>query len=115
MASEPFIKMQMDNDHYTVPWEKSFYRNVPCSRILPARNFETMLVLLHQAAGFGIFPMMFMNMEDAKVKSFDFPGRTLKYYTALVVRKEAAQGRLSEVICGLIEEFELTQLERAGT
>ena len=115
MAAEPFIKMEMDNDHYTVSWEKSFYRNVPCSRILPARNFETMLVLLHQAAGFGVFPMMFMNMEDAKVKSFPYPGRTLKYYTALVVRKEAAEGRLSDVICGLIEEFDLTQLERQAT
>ena len=115
MAAEPFIKMQMDNDHYTVPWENSFYRNIPCSRILEARNFETMLVLLHQAAGFGVFPMMFMNMEEAKVKSFDYPGRALKYFTALVVREEAAEGRLKEVIRGLIEEFDLTRLQREAS
>ena len=114
MAQEAFIKMQMDNDHYTVPWESSFYRNVPCREILEARNFETMLLLLYQAAGFGVFPMMFMNMEDARVKSFPYPGRTLKYYTALVVRKEAAEGRLKDVIGGICEEFDLKRLERAG-
>ena len=112
MASEPFVKMKMDTGHYTVPWDQSFYRNIPCSRILEASNFETMLVLLHQAAGFGVFPMMFMNMKEARVKSFPYPGQTLRYYTALVVKKEAAEGRLKEVVDGLVDEFDLTQLQR---
>ena len=112
MAAEPFIKMQMDNDHYTVPWENSFYRNVPCSRILPAKNFETMLVLLYQAAGFGVFPMMFMNMEKARVKSFAYPGKKLMFYTALVVREESARGRLKDLIEDLTAEFDLTPVLR---
>lgn len=112
LASEPFIKMQMDNDHYTVPWENSFYRNVPCKRILEARNFETMMVLLQQAAGFAVFPMAFMNMAQARVKSFDYPGKPLKFYTALVLREDAAAGRLKDLIEDLTEEFELAPVSR---
>ena len=112
LRSEPFIKMQMDNDHYTVPWEKSFYHNVPCKRILEARNFETMMVLLQQAAGFAIFPMAFMNMASAQVKSFEYPGKKLKFYTALIVREESAKGRLRDLIEDLTQEFDLTPVKR---
>ena len=112
LKTESFIKMQMDNDHYTVPWQESFYRNVPCKRILEAKNFETMMVLLQQAAGFAVFPMAFMNMASARVKSFDYPGKKLKFYTALVVREEAAKGRLKDLIADLTEEYELTPVRR---
>ena len=112
MKTEAFIKMQMDNEHYTVPWEQSFYRNVPCRKVLEAPNFETMMVLLQQAAGFAVFPMAFMNMGSAKVKSFPYPGRTLKFYTALVVRRESAEGRLQDLIQDLTSEFELTPVIR---
>lgn len=112
LRAEAFIKMQMDNDHYTVPWEKSFYRNVPCKRILEAKNFETMMVLLQQAAGFAIFPMAFMNMASAQVKSFEYPGKKLKFYTALIVREESAKGRLKDLIEDLTKEFDLTPVKR---
>ena len=112
LRAEAFIKMQMDNDHYTVPWEKSFYRNVPCKRILEAKNFETMMVLLQQAAGFAIFPMAFMNMASAQVKSFEYPGKKLKFYTALIVREESAKGQLKDLIEDLTKEFDLTPVKR---
>ena len=84
MRKESFIKMKIEDDRYTVPPEESFYRNVPCKRILEANNFETMMVLLGQGAGFAIFPLAFTNMERAQIKAFDYPGRSLRYDTALL-------------------------------
>ena len=112
LKTEPFIKMQMDTNHYTVPAEQSFYWNVPCRKVLEAKNFETLLVLLYQAAGFAVFPMAFMNMTSAQVKSFDYPGRTLKYHTALIVKEEAAGGRLKDLVDELTAEFDLTPVTR---
>ena len=84
MRKESFIKMKIEDDRYTVPPEESFYRNVPCKRILEANNFETMMVLLGQGAGFAIFPLAFTNMERAQIKAFDYPGRSLRYDTVLL-------------------------------
>ena len=84
MRKESFIKMKIEDDHYTVPSEKSFYRNVPCKKIIEANNFETMMVLLGQGAGFAIFPLAFTNMDRAQIKAFDYPGRSLCYDTALL-------------------------------
>ena len=113
LKEEPFIKMQMDNDHYTVAPGKSFYENVPCKKVLEAPNFETLMVLLHQAAGFAIFPMAFMNMESARVRSFSYPGRTLKFHTALIVKEENARGRLKDLVDELTKEFDLTPISAA--
>lgn len=84
MQKEVFIKMKIEEDHYTVPVEESFYRNVPCKRVLEANNFETMMVLLGQGAGFAIFPLAFTNMDRAQIKAFDYPGRPLRYTTSLL-------------------------------
>lgn len=84
MQKEVFIKMKIEEDHYTVPVEESFYRNVPSKRVLEANNFETMMVLLGQGAGFAIFPLAFTNMDRAQIKAFDYPGRPLRYTTSLL-------------------------------
>lgn len=84
MRKESFIKMKIEGDHYTVPSEESFYRNVPCKKVIEANNFETMMVLLGQGAGFAIFPLAFTNMDRAQIKAFDYPGRPLRYDTALL-------------------------------
>ena len=110
LRSEPFIKMQVDMKRYAVPAEKSFYLNIPCSRVIPAENFETLLVLLNQAAGFGVFPLVFLNMEQARVKGFDYPGKTLRYNTALLVSEEKRQGSLKALVEELVREFELKEL-----
>ncbi len=84
MQKEVFIKMKIEEDHYTVPAEKSFYRNVPCKKVLEANNFETMMVLLGQGAGFAIFPLAFTNMDRAQIKAFAYPGQPLRYTTSLL-------------------------------
>ena len=84
MRKESFIKMKIEDDRYTVPPEESFYRNVPCKKVIEANNFETMMVLLGQGAGFAIFPLAFTNMDRAQIKAFDYPGRSLCYHTALL-------------------------------
>ena len=43
-----------------------------------------MMVLLGQGAGFAIFPLAFTNMDRAQIKAFDYPGRSLRYDTALL-------------------------------
>lgn len=107
LKSETFLKMKMDADRYTVPWEASFYRNVPCKSVLEAENFETLLVLLSQRAGFAIFPMAFSNVDRAQIKSFDYPGTALLFYTALLYRRNKGNGVISRVIEGVRGEFGL--------
>ena len=110
MKQQPFIKMQVGTDHYTVPAETSFYQTIPCKKIIHAKNFETMMILLQQSAGFAVFPMVFSNMEAAKVKAFDFPGKGLLCYTALVTDSENAENRLQGLIGDLTERFHLKQI-----
>ncbi|MBQ9412223.1 MAG: LysR family transcriptional regulator [Oscillospiraceae bacterium] len=106
LKSECFIKMRMDDDHYTVPAEASFYRNIPCRKVIEARNFETMLVLLGQAAGFAVFPLAFTNMEEARIKSFPYPGTPLRFSTVLLYRDGSPDKDLAEIVSGLRERFE---------
>lgn len=107
LRREPFIKMRMENDHYSVPAESSFYENVPCSRVVEAGNFETMMVLLGQGAGFAVFPLAFMDMDRAKIKSFPYPGGGIRFTTALLYRP-AARGALAEIVSGIREHFGLS-------
>ena len=69
-----------------------------------------MMILLQQAAGFAVFPMVFSNMEAAKVKAFDYPGRGLISYTALLTSKENNDNRLQKLIRDLIDRFQLKTL-----
>ncbi len=110
MREEPFIKMIINDDHYTVPAEQSFYHQIPCSKVIPARNFETMMILLQQGAGFAVFPMIFSNMDAARVKAFDYPGRNFTCYTALVVSRENKENGLGDLMNDLIREFRLQQI-----
>ena len=110
MREQPFIKMQVGTDHYTVLAENAFYQNIPCKKVINARNFETMMILLQQAAGFAVFPMVFSNMEAAKVKAFAYPGRGLISYTALLTSKENNDNRLQKLIRDLIDRFQLKTL-----
>ncbi len=84
LRQETFIKMKMDDDHYSVPVEENFYRNVPCKKVIEANNFEMMMVLLAQGAGFAVFPLAFTNMDRAQIKAFDYPGEALRFTTALL-------------------------------
>ncbi len=106
LRNECFIKMKMEEDHYTVPNEAVFYRNVPCRSVIEASNFETMMVLLGQGAGFAVFPLAFMNMENAQIKSFDYPGETLRFSTALLYDPGNTEKGLMNIVRGLKEQFE---------
>lgn len=107
MKKETFLKMEMDNEHYSVPPEENFYLNIPCKNVRPVKNFETMLLLLRQGAGFGVFPMAFLEMDRAQVKWFDYPGKTLLYHTALVYNKNNPLQGLKRIVSDLKEEFDL--------
>jgi len=84
MMQETFVKLKVEPDHYNVPAEESFYQNVPCRKVLEANNFETMMVLLGQGAGFAVIPLAFTNVDRSKIKVFDYPGEPLRFSTVLL-------------------------------
>ena len=84
MYQETFIKLKVEPDHYTVPAEESFYQNVPCKKVLEANNFETMMVLLGQGAGFAVIPLAFTDVDHSQIKVFDYPGTPLRFSTSLL-------------------------------
>ena len=105
LREESFVKMRMQEDHYTVPNEAAFYRNIPCKNVIEASNFETMMVLLGQGAGFAVFPLAFTNMKNAQIKSFDYPGEALRFSTALLYDPRNTDKGLQEIVRGLREQF----------
>lgn len=107
MAQETFLKMEMDDEHYLVPPEENFYLNIPCKNVRIVKNFDTMLILLRQGAGFGVFPMAFLDMDRAQVKCFDYPGKKLFFHTALVYNKNNPLQGLKRIVSDLKEEFDL--------
>ncbi len=107
LAQETFLKMKMDDEHYLVPPEENFYLNIPCKNVRIVKNFDTMLILLRQGAGFGVFPMAFLDMDRAQVKCFDYPGKTLLYHTALVYNRNNPLQGLKRIVSDLKEEFDL--------
>lgn len=84
MMQETFVKLKVEPDHYNVPAEESFYQNVPCRKVLEANNFETMMVLLGQGAGFAVIPLAFTNVDRSQIKVFDYPGEPLRFSTVLL-------------------------------
>lgn len=110
LKSETFLKMEMEDDHYMVPPEQNFYLNIPCKNVRNVSNFNTLLLLLRQSAGFGVIPMVFMNMEQAQVKSFDYPGKPLKFHTALIYNKNNPLEGLAQIAEDLAEEFDLKRM-----
>jgi hypothetical protein len=66
-----------------------------------------MMILIQQGSGFAVFPMVFCNMEAAKVKAFAYPGKGLTCYTALLVSNENKDKGLRVLIGRLIQEFDL--------
>lgn len=111
LRKEPFIKMRMDEERYTVPGEASFYRNIPCKEVVEVSNFETMMVMLGQGAGFAVFPLAFMNMERAQIKSFDYPaGPPLRFATALLYDPANPRAVIRKVAEELKEQFDLKEL-----
>ena len=111
LQQETFIKMEMDDEHYLVSAEDNFYMHIPCKSIKTVSNFDTLLILLQQGAGFGVFPMAFFNQRYSKVKSFDYPGNALKFYTCMVCRyKISGLPEIRKLIEGIREEFDLYHL-----
>lgn len=110
MEQETFLKMVMDDRHYTVPAAQSFYGNIPCKSVKYVSNFETMLVLMGQGEGFAVMPMAFHGLEDAKVKSFPFPGKTEMFYTALVYNLHNPLQGLGKIVEDLRDEFDLAPI-----
>ena len=106
LRGESFIKMRMDADHYTVPHEASFYANIPCRRVIEANNFETMMVLLGQGAGFAVFPLAFTDMEKARIKSFDYPGVPLRFSTVLLYDPRRGEKGLDKIVHSIREQFD---------
>lgn len=107
LRQERFIKMEMDGAHYAVPREESFYANIPCKQVITANNFETMMVLLGQGAGFAVFPLAFTNMEAARIRSFDYPGEPLRFSTALLYAPDNPRRGFRRIVEGIREHFEL--------
>ena len=110
MRQETFVKMDMGNDHYRVPLQESFYENIPCKNVQRVSNFDTTCALLHQGRGFAVFPLAFTNMDRAKIKSFDYPGRKLLFHTALIYDPESNLTGLGSIVKEIEGEFDLTEV-----
>lgn len=111
MRKEVFLKMKMGHDHYTVPPEQSFYENIPCRAVQEVSNFDTLLTLLQQGESFGVFPMAFTHMDQARIKCFDFPGRHFLFHTALIYNPRSSLQGLNGIVQELTEEFDLKSYE----
>ena len=110
MKEAVFLKMKMDDDHYLVPREENFYFNVPCKSVREVHNFDTLMILLRQGAGFALIPMAFLDMSRAQVKSFPCPGRSLTFHTALIYNKANQLQGLKHIVSDLKEEFDLKEI-----
>ena len=110
MRRETFLKMSMEDSPYKIPREKSFYYNIPCREVREIGNFETLLVLLNQGAGFAVFPMEFAGMQTRHLIGFDYPGRSLNFYTSILTRKENPMQDLGRIVSDLTEEFNLKKI-----
>lgn len=111
MKKETFLKMDMGAGHYTVQAEKSFYKNIPCKDIRQVGNFDTMYALLQQGDAFAVFPKAFAYMDQARIKYFDYPGRALRFFTALIYNPHRSLRELDGVVDEIQEEFELSEID----
>lgn len=110
MKQYPCLKMNKNIGAYRMPVEDSFYANIPCRETIQVNNFDTLCALLHQGEAFGVFPRAFLGMEQAKIKTIPYPGRTFYFYTALVYWPGNALQGYGTLIEDLREEFELQPL-----
>lgn len=109
MRQETYVKMEMGNDHYKIPFEESFYQNIPCKTVMQVSNFDTLYTLLQQGSGFAVFPMAFANMDRARIQCFDYPGRKFLFHTALVCNTGGKGKEFAGICEDIKEEFELEQ------
>lgn len=109
MRQETFLKMKADNHSYTVPPKQSFYENIPCKSVQSVNNFDTLFTLLQQGKAFAVFPLAFIHMDVARIKSFDFPGRRFLYHTALIYHPGNSLAGLDAVVTEFMEEFDLQE------
>lgn len=110
MRRETFLKMDVGSEHYRVPAAQSFYENIPCRDVFPVTNFDTLYALLQQGNAFAVFPLAFVNMDRAKIKSFPFPGRTFLYHTALIFNPNNELKGLNQITEEIREEFDLKEI-----
>lgn len=110
MRQQTFLKMNMNYEYYKVPPKQSFYENIPCKNIQRVANFDTMFALLQQGDSFAVFPMAFMNMDIAKIKSFKYPGRTFTFRTALIYNPNSSLKGIEGIIKEIEEAFDLKRV-----
>lgn len=109
LKTQTFIKMTMEGGHYTLPDQHAFYNEIPCRTIQEVSNFHTLFTLLMQGEGFAVFPEAFSFRENARIKCFDYPGRTLIYHTALIYNPNSALNGINTIAQSIKDEFELIE------
>ncbi len=107
MRQQEFLKAAIHQVKYRVPVKDSFYNNIPCKSVREIANVETLFIMIQQGEGFAVFPRAFHNMDRARVKCFDYPGKALVYHTALVYRKNSTLPGMPAIIKELQDEFDL--------
>lgn len=115
LKRETLLKMKMTECSYTVPAESTFYKNIPCRSIQEVTNFDTMYMLLQQGESFAVFPLAFTQMEKAKIKTFDYPGDTLIFHTAVIYDPHSKLKGINEIAQALEEEFDLQEIRHPAT
>ena len=97
---DPGVKNEFDT-------AESFYENIPCKSVTCVPNFSTLLELLKIGDGFAVFLLVFENAETEKIRSFDYPGKTILFHTALVYDLNHASGDLVKMAEDIKNEFGL--------
>lgn len=105
-----FLKMEPGHSNYAVPLQQSFYENIPCRDISHVLNFNTLLTLLAQGDSFAVAPLVFSKADLSKIKSFDYPGKSITFHTALICRNNPEKGNLNTIIQEIVEDFELKEI-----
>lgn len=107
MKSQDFLKMDMGKTNYKVPVQNSFYENIPCKRVIKVANFNTLLTLLSQGNAFAVAPMVFSNADQAHIKHFEYPDKTIQFRTALIYNTKNRIHPLDKIVAELVDEFDL--------
>ncbi len=87
-----------------------FYNNIPCGKVECVPNFQTLLEMLKMGDGFAVFPLAFDNADDSQIKSFDYPGESIDFYTAMIYNASNGRNEIRRIAEEIIYEFGLNEI-----
>ena len=110
MKEMTFLKLSIPNAKIINDEYDSFYNNIPCKEVYEVPNFATLLELLKQGRSFALAPLVFSESEQGIIKSFDYPGNAVTFYTALLYNENSERNDIRLIAEDIAKEFDLTEV-----